>query len=64
MALAFVTLFTLFAMFCAGRMVRALIIPATIIMTLVYLLFWAGVFNTTVDAKKTHQPISQRNAGP
>ena len=55
----FFALFTVFALFCAGRVVRVLIVPVIIIMTLGYALHVAGVFNTSADAGKFHHRPSQ-----
>lgn len=64
MAGSIVALFTLFALFCAGQFVRALIVPFIIIATLAYVLFLTGLFGGNVDAGKSRHPGSQRVVTP
>ena len=53
-------LFIIFALFSAGRLVRPLLLPVIIIMTLGYVLHLAGVFNSPADPGKSRHRSSQR----
>jgi hypothetical protein len=64
MLILLMTVFILFALFCAGRLVRPLMLPVIVVMTLGYVLHWAGLFNTAADATKSPRKISQPNGGP
>ena len=58
----FFGLFVVFALFCAGRLLRTLILPIIIIATLGYALNWAGVFGTTADAGRPRHRLADRSS--